>query len=183
MLSTIRNLLRGSHKESEDNRYYQAQYNAKLNEIVDSFEDLKLTTHHVIDQAIEVSANLNRKVELFDKRIRTIVNNIDEIVIIKTVNNQWVAINNAACSILGIVKDSVIGKTNNEIVEIYPDLKSLIVEIDSIESKCWDTMRAGTFNVHLTKDDDLEWKLLITPIQTSDGIEKEIIIIGKRKEG
>lgn len=183
MLSTIRNLLRGSRKESEDNRYYQAQYNAKLNQIVDSFEDLKLTTQRVIDQAIEVSTNLNRKVELFDKRFRTIVNNIDEMVIIKTVNNQWVAINNAACSILGIVKDSVIGKTNNEIIEIYPDLKSLIVEIASIESKCWDTMREGTLNVHLTKDDDLEWKLLINPIQTSDGIEKEIIIIGKRKEG
>lgn len=183
MLSTIRNLLRGSRKESEDNRYYQAQYNAKLNQTVDSFEDLKLTTQRVIDQAIEVSTNLNRKVELFDKRIKTIANNIDEIVIIKTVNNQWVAINNAACSILGIVKDSVIGKTNNEIAEIYPDLKNLIVEIANIESKCWDTMREGTLNVRLTKDDDLEWKLLINPIQTSDGIEKEIIIIGKRKEG
>lgn len=180
MFTSFLNLWRGSHKDTEDNRYYQAQYNTKLNEIIGSFDNLKNTTQSVINQAVSVTTTLNRKVELFDKRIKTIISNIDEIIIIKTINNQWVAINEKACNVLGIDKDKVIGKTNQDIVTLYPKMNSILKQLSKVEERSWKNMKEQIISIPIDENDHkVKWELLINPIETNDGVDKEIIIIGK----
>ena len=72
----------------DSNNYYKTQYNTKLSEIETSFDDLKKSAATVTQQAISVTTMLKRNAELFERRFAAIADNIDNMIIIKTINRQ-----------------------------------------------------------------------------------------------
>ena len=161
----------------EDRRYYHSQYEIKLNEIEGSFDQLKQTTASVIKQATGVTESLKRNIELFEKRFNAIANAIDNVIIIKTINRQWISVNDFTCQLLGINKEVCLGKTNEQVVEIYPQLKSIINILDDAEKYSWDHHQPETITMPIEKH---EYQVMIKPVETSDKMANELVLIGKK---
>lgn len=162
---------------NESQRYYQNQFNTKLNEIDHSFDQLRKTTSDVIKQASTVNQELTRNVELFEKRFTTIANTIDNVIIIKTINRQWIAVNDFTCRLLEIVRESCVGRNNQQIVEQYPQLKSIIDILDNAEKHSWKRKQTETISMTIK---DQKYQVIIRPIETTDKMSNELVLIGKK---
>lgn len=166
--------------DREDNRYYQAQYRTKLREIEDSFHSLKTATNSLVKQATNVTDQLKRNIELYERRLDAIVNNVNDMIIIKTINQQWTVVNQFACNLLGIDRDQCIGKSNDQIVTQYPQLKQLMDSMNRAEQESWLTKQTKQIYFELTiGDEPINFELIVKPIETKDQKAHEIIIIGR----
>lgn len=166
--------------DSEDNRYYQAQYQTKLHEIESSFDSLKTATSNVIKQAVTTTDTLKRTAELYEKRFDALINNINDMVIIKTINQQWSVINSFACQILRIDSKDCIGKTNKQLAEQYPQLAEILNILDKAEQHSWLTKTQKEMNITVNiNDHPVNFEILIKPIETSDQQACEIVMIGR----
>lgn len=166
--------------DQEIDRYYHNQYQTKLDEIEQTFDDLKSTTANVIKQAVDVTDQLKQSVELYEKRFDAIVNNVNDLIIIKTINRQWTIVNDFACDLLNIDREMCLGKSNKEIYEIYPQLTMLLSTIDKSEQHSWLTRTPS--QVHITTDiggKPFEFQIVIKPIETEDSRTHEIVVVGK----
>lgn len=166
--------------DREDNRYYQAQYRIKLNEIEDSFHNLKDATTGLVKQATDVTEQLKRNIELYERRLDAIMNSVNDIIIIKTINQQWTIVNQFACKLLGIEHDQCIGRSNVEISEMYPQLKQLMSSLNRAEQESWITKQTKQIFFELTiGDKPINFEMIVKPIETHDQKAHEIIIIGR----
>lgn len=166
--------------DREDNRYYQAQYRTKLFEIESSFDSLKRAANNLAKQAGDVTEQLKRNVELYERRLDAIVNNVNDLIIIKTINQQWTVVNQFACKLLGIDRDQCIGKSNDEVVEKYPQLKNLMGALDRMEHESWISRQPKQIFFELTiGNDPINFEIIVKPIETADQKAHEIIVIGR----
>lgn len=166
--------------DNEDNRYYQAQYQTKLREIETSFDSLKHATSDVIKQAVDTTDSLKRNIELYEKRFDVLINNSDDMVIIKTINQQWAVINPFACKVLGIDSAKCIGKSNKQLAQQYPQLSQILSILDKAEQQSWITKTQKKTNIRVNANGQtLEFEILIKPIETSDHQVCEIVMIGR----
>lgn len=166
--------------ESEDNRYYQAQYQTKLREIETSFDSLKTATSNVIKQAVDTTDQLKRTNELYERRFDALINTVNDMVIIKTINRQWTIVNQFACNLLEIDRDQCLGKSNKELCEIYPQLGQLLNTLEKAEHESWITKSPKRTNIVLNVNDKpIDFEILIKPIETSDQQQHEIVVIGR----
>lgn len=166
--------------DNEINRYYSIQYQSKLDEITSSFDKLKSTTASVIKNAVSVTDQLKQRVELYEKRFDAIVNNVNDMIMIKTINRQWAIVNDFTCNLLGIDREMCIGKTNNEITKIYPNLSTLLSTIDNCEHQSWVSKQPNTITVSIdVENKPVNFDIIIKPIETSDEQAHEIVVVGK----
>lgn len=166
--------------ESEDNRYYQAQYQAKLREIETSFDSLKSATSNVIKQAVDTTDQLKRTNELYEKRFDALINSINDMVVIKTINQQWAVINQFACKMLNIDQTKCIGKSNKELAELYPQLAQILEILDKTEHESWITKTQKKTNITIdVNGQPIDFEILIKPIETTDHQSCEIVMIGR----
>lgn len=166
--------------DKEDNRYYQSQYRTKLREIESSFQGLKKATTGLIKQANDVTDQLKRNVELYERRLDAIVNNVNDMIIIKTINHQWTVVNQFACNLLQIDRDQCIGKSNDEVVEKYPQLKTLLNALNRTEQESWISRQPKQIFFELTiGNDPINFEIIVKPIETADQKAHEIIVIGR----
>lgn len=162
----------------------QALYRQKLEMVDQSFESLKETTRAVTQQAIEVTNQLQRKLELTDKRFNTIINAVDDVIIVKTIDRQWVSVNEFACKLFEIDREQCIGKTNEQVIELYPQLESVIGALDKIEQVAWDDHQPTKIQLSvdgIEKKSNYLLDVLITPIETEDKLAQEIVLVGQKE--
>ena len=161
----------------DSNNYYKTQYNVKLSEIETSFNDLKKSTETVVAQADSVATMLKRNAELFERRFATIADNIDNMIIIKTINRQWIAINDYTCKFLNIDRMVCLGKTNDQILRLYPQLNKIINILDNAEKLSWNEHQGKIVKLQLN---DVNFNVTIKPIETTDKAIGELVLIGKK---
>lgn len=140
-----------------------------------SFDDLISITREVALQAAETSEALMHKLEISQNRLDTTVDNINEIIIIKTVNNSWIYANNALCEFFKLDKNKIINKTTEDVIKIYPQLKDIIDKINVVEEHIDSEFKPQKFK--LVKNNKV-LNLIITPIKTKDTSIKEIVLVG-----
>ena len=164
---------------------HQALYRQKLEKVDQSFEILKETTRAVTKQAIELTDQLKRKLELTDKRFNTIINAVDDVIIVKTVDRQWVSVNEFACKLFDIDREECLGKTNEQVMEVYPQLNDVIGALDKIEQIAWDEHQPTKIQLSLDgekkKGGNYLLDILITPIETEDKLAQEIVLVGQKE--
>ena len=163
----------------------QTLYRQKLEKVDQSFESLKETTRSVTQQAIEVTNQLQRKLELTDKRFNTIINAVDDVIIVKTVDRQWVSVNEFTCKLFEIDKDCCIGKTNEQIIQLYPQLKDVIEALDKVEKVAWNEHQPTKVQLSMDdarrKNNKFLLDVLITPVETEDKLAQEIVLVGQKE--
>lgn len=166
--------------DREENRYYQNQYSRKLEEIDNSFTALKKSSNDLASVASEISTMLKRHVEMCEKRFVAITNFIDDVVIIKTINRQWTHVNKYTCKVFGIDPEVCIGKSNDEIIAIYPHLKPILTKLSEVEKESWNQRRIQCINLKIDVNGiPTIFDVNINPIETNDGVMHEIIVVGK----
>lgn len=166
--------------DREENRYYQNQYSRKLEEIDHSFDALKKSSKDLASCASEISKMLKRHVEMCEKRFVAITNVIEDVVIIKTINRQWTHVNKYTCEVFGIDPELCIGKSNDQIIELYPHLQPILSKLSEVEKESWNKRQIQCLNVKIDVNGIPSiFEININPIETNDGVMHEIVVVGK----
>lgn len=161
-------------------------YQQKLVKIDESFENLKEIAREVSQQAIEVTDGLKRNVELFDKRFKAIIDEVDDVIIVKTIDHKWVSINDFTCKLFAIDKEVCLGKTNREISEMYPQLEDIIKALDYAENNVWTNKRKATIQLSIegvkNRKSPIVLDVVVSPVETDDKLAQEIVLVGRKEK-
>ena len=152
-------------------------YASKLSQVESSFNDLKICAATVAREAESVTISLQQRAELLEKRFNAIADTVDNMIIIKTIRRQWIAINDYTCKFLNIDRVSCLGKSNDQILQLYPHLNGIIDILDNAEKSSWKDMSNTTVKLQLN---DVDFTMTIKPIETADKTVGELVLIGKQ---
>lgn len=103
-----------------------------------SFQLLHQTTKNVSAVASEAAEVLQKRFSTLESNYNSILDNTDDVIIVKNKDLKWTLINKSAKNMLGVLQDDVIGKTNKEIGILYPYLATLMRKHDILDKKVLD---------------------------------------------
>lgn len=179
MFRFIRNFLFNEKRQAGAQAEYAERVSKIESAIGESSEQLKTATQLVTNQAIETANVLKRQLDLFERKFNVITDSVDDAIVVKTMNREWVSINRFACDIFKLDRDKVVGKTNAEIAEIYPRLKPILLKLDLAEQETIGTNQSKKFRVRVEEGGKaLYLDIMITIIRNSDSTLQEIILVG-----
>ena len=180
------NAFRPSREKTDDVRIDAAHlidenaFSKKLEEAVEqSSRDLKSAALAMSETAVETTKLFKTRLELFERKFDVITDSVDDVIIVKTVNRQWVSVNRFACDIFHLDRDKVIGKNNHEVGEAYPKLKPILDRLDEAEVKAWQEKHPSKFRITIEESGrTLYIDIMITPIDNGDNTVQEIVLVG-----
>ena len=180
------NAFRPSREKTDDVRIDAAHlidenaFTKKLEEAVEqSSRDLKSAALAMSETAVETTKLFKTRLELFERKFDVITDAVDDVIIVKTVNRQWVSVNRFACDIFHLDRDKVIGKNNHEVGKIYPKLKPILDRLDEAEVKAWQEKHPSKFRITIEESGrTLYIDIMITPIDNGDNTVQEIVLVG-----
>ena len=180
------NAFRPSREKTDDVRIDAAHlidenaFTKKLEEAVEqSSRDLKSAALAMSETAVETTKLFKTRLELFERKFDVITDSVDDVIIVKTVNRQWVSVNRFACDIFHLDRDKVIGKNNHEVGNIYPKLKPILDRLDEAEVKAWQEKHPSKFRITIEESGrTLYIDIMITPIDNGDNTVQEIVLVG-----
>ena len=151
----------------------------KVDEIEESFRSLLEVTNSVTEQAVETAKSLKRRLEIFERKFTMLADSVDDVILVKTVNRQWVSVNRFALDVFRLNRSDCIGKTNDEIMKLHPRMKSVIEGLDRAEKEAWRTRSTTKMRMNIEeKSQSIFLDFMITPIESSDKTVHELIIVG-----
>lgn len=180
------NVFRPSRDKTDDVRIEAANlideesFTQRLEDAVEqSSRDLKSAALAMSETAIETTKLFKTRLELFERKFDVITDSVDDVIIVKTVNRQWVSVNRFACDIFHLERDKVLGKNNHEVGEYYPKLKPILDRLDEAEVKAWKEKRPSKFRITIEENGrTLYIDIMITPIDNGDNTVQEIVLVG-----
>lgn len=180
------NVFRPSRDKTDDVRIEAANlideesFTQRLEDAVEqSSRDLKSAALAMSETAIETTKLFKTRLELFERKFDVITDSVDDVIIVKTVNRQWVSVNRFACDIFHLERDKVLGKNNHEVGEYYPKLKPILDRLDEAEVKAWKEKRPSKFRITIEENGrTLYIDIMITPIDNGDSTVQEIVLVG-----
>ena len=144
-----------------------------------SSNQLKTATESMSTQAIETANWFKTKLELYEQKFSIIIDDVDDVIIVKTVNHQWVSVNRFACQILHIDRDIVLGKNNGELSEIYPNLKEILDKLEFAEKQAIHQHKSSNFHIEIQdRGRKMYLYITVTPIDNHDQSVQEVLIVG-----
>lgn len=180
------NVFRPSRDKTDDVRIEAAnlideeRFTQRLEDAVEqSSRDLKTAALAMSETAIETTKMFKTRLELFERKFDVITDSVDDVIIVKTVNRQWVSVNRFACDIFHLERDKVLGKNNHEVGEYYPKLKPILDRLDEAEVKAWKEKHPSKFRITIEENGrTLYIDIMITPIDNGDNTVQEIVLVG-----
>ena len=150
-----------------------------INEIEDSFRSLLDATNSVTKQAMETTKALKRRLEISERKFTMLADSVDDVILVKTINRQWVSVNRFALEVFHLDREKCIGKTNEELISMYPQLKAVIDGLDRAEQDAWKTHSTTKLRMNIEENSQkIYLDIMITPIESSDKTIHELIIVG-----
>ena len=150
-----------------------------INEIEDSFRSLLDATNSVTKQAMETTKALKRRLEISERKFTMLADSVDDVILVKTINRQWVSVNRFALEVFHLDREKCIGKTNEELISMYPHLKAVIDGLDRAEQDAWKTHSTTKLRMNIEENSQkIYLDIMITPIESSDKTIHELIIVG-----
>ena len=150
-----------------------------INEIEDSFRSLLDATNSVTKQAMETTKALKRRLEISERKFTMLADSVDDVILVKTINRQWVSVNRFALEVFHLDREKCIGKTNEELISMYPHLKGVIDGLDRAEQDAWKTHSTTKLRMNIEENSQkIYLDIMITPIESSDKTIHELIIVG-----
>ncbi len=150
-----------------------------IDEIEDSFRSLLDATNSVTKQAMETTKALKRRLEISERKFTMLADSVDDVILVKTINRQWVSVNRFALEVFHLDREKCIGKTNEELISMYPHLKAVIDGLDRAEQDAWKTHSTTKLRMNIEENSQkIYLDIMITPIESSDKTIHELIIVG-----
>lgn len=155
-------------------------YKSELSKLADSFDLLRSTTEQVSSAATTTATYLENKLHDTTFRFFSVIDAVNDIIMIKDYTGVWKTLNKAAQDLYSIYPADYIGKTDEDLAIIYPHHKDGFLYCKQTDDKAWangkeyrETEKFVINNVTRYFD------VLKTPLYHEDGSPKELIIIGR----
>lgn len=150
-----------------------------IDEIEASFRSLLDATNSVTKQAMETTKALKHRLEISERKFTMLADSVDDVILVKTINRQWVSVNRFALEVFHLDREKCIGKTNEELISMYPHLKAVIDGLDRAEQDAWKTHSTTKLRMNIEENSQkIYLDIMITPIESSDKTIHELIIVG-----
>ena len=150
-----------------------------IDEIEASFRSLMDATNSVTKQAMETTKALKHRLEISERKFTMLADSVDDVILVKTINRQWVSVNRFALEVFHLDREKCIGKTNEELISMYPHLKAVIDGLDRAEQDAWKTHSTTKLRMNIEENSQkIYLDIMITPIESSDKTIHELIIVG-----
>ena len=150
-----------------------------IDEIEASFRSLMDATNSVTKQAMETTKALKHRLEISERKFTMLADSVDDVILVKTINRQWVSVNRFALEVFHLDREKCIGKTNEELISMYPHLKTVIDGLDRAEQDAWKTHSTTKLRMNIEENSQkIYLDIMITPIESSDKTIHELIIVG-----
>lgn len=150
------------------------------NKIQKAFDNLEELARETKEVAKAVSISINEKISESDLRLGKILNNIEDLILVKDGAGRWKMLNNKGCLLLGLSTDQYFNKTDDEIKLVRPNFNLTLDSSTISDNLAWtqgSTIRhEESFRCEETT---LTFDITKTPLFNEDGSRKELIIVGR----
>lgn len=147
---------------------------------IDSMQLLQSTVSDIIDTASSTAISITEQLKQTEFRLFSLLDSMEDIVVIKDANNRWVTANRAAQELFGFHHYEYLGKTNTELVEQYPHLCSIQNFNIENEDEAWELKSPIRFiDSYITETEERYFDVIKSPSFFENGARKEMMIIGR----
>ena len=145
-----------------------------------SMQLLTTTTMEVSEAAISAAKALQQKLQDVERRFMSIVDSVDDLVLIKDAEGRWKTLNRVGQESFGWLHGEYYDKTDKQLIEEYPHLKQCMELCQRTDDLAWDLGQSYRCEETLPHGNEIQYLDVIkTPIFHPDGSRKELIIIGR----
>lgn len=145
-----------------------------------SIDLLQSTVCDIIKTANSTAISVTEQLERTENRLYSLIDAIEDVVVIKDSNNRWITANKAAQKVFQFYKHEYLGKTNTELIETHPYLNHFQSFHLENEDEAWNSRKPIRFlEVYNNGLEEQYFDVIKTPSFFKNGERKEMIIIGR----
>ena len=166
---------------SFENLFSDDDLKAELEALSSSFKLLKATTDQVSNISNETSAYLKGKLCDTSFRFFSVIDSINDIVLVKDSIGRWKTLNKYGQQIFNFKTVSdYIGLTDLELSEKFPRLASGMEQCVCTDKKAWENKsHYRDIEIFIVNGKKRSFDVIKTPIYYDNGEPKELIVIGR----
>lgn len=150
--------------------------------IDESLRLLHETTMEVSKTAIDAVKHLQEKLKYTERRFFSTIDSVEDVIIVKDSNNKWKTLNLAGQRIFGFHHNEYYGKTDKELMELFPRFKKCIRFDEDTDEFTWELQEPYRYDEIIPDEvgDGCQYfDVVKTPTYFPDGSRKELIVIGR----
>ena len=170
-----------STNTSFDNLYNDDDLRAELDVLSSSFKLLKATTDQVSTISSETSTFLKSKLSDTSFRFFSVIDSINDIVLVKDAVGRWKTLNKYGQKIFNFTSMSdYLGLSDLDLAEKFPRLADGMQQCVCTDKKAWENKtHYRDIEVFTVNGKKRSFDVIKTPIFYTDGEPKELIVIGR----
>lgn len=151
-----------------------------LEKLSNSFKLLRETADQVSNEANSTANFLREKLHDTTFRFFSVIDAIDDLVVIKDEHGRWKTLNKFGQKLYGLRPDQFMGKTDLELAELFPNHAEGLHYCNKTDELAWNSNRfhreIESFSVN---GPVLHFDMIKTPVFYDNGSRKELIVIGR----
>lgn len=145
-----------------------------------SLQLLKKTTDEVSVAAVNAAVVLEQQLRDTEHRLYSIIDTIDDLVIIKDGDGRWKTLNKVGQELFGWYHGEHYNKTDDELIALFPQMKDTLSKCILTDDAAWDLGRSNRGEEYITFGNSYRiLDVIKTPVFNADGTRKELIIVGR----
>lgn len=145
-----------------------------------SLQLLKKTTDEVSVAAVNAAIVLEQQLRDTEHRLYSIIDTIDDLVIIKDGDGRWKTLNKVGQELFGWYHGEHYNKTDDELIALFPQMKDTLSKCILTDNAAWDLGRSNRGEEYITFGNSHRiLDVIKTPVFNADGTRKELIIVGR----
>jgi PAS domain-containing protein len=151
-----------------------------LEKLSNSFRALKETINDVSSEANSTAIFLKENSEHVSVLFLSLIDMIDDIIIIKDYKNRWKILNKTGLDLFKIPYDELLNFSCLELADLHPHLYDTFIHCHNTDELAWNSKTSFRETMSFSINDNWEYfDIIKTPIFNMDGSRKELIAIGR----
>lgn len=145
-----------------------------------SLQLLKKTTDEVSVAAVNAAVVLEQQLRDIECRFYSIIDIIDDLIIVKDGIGRWKALNKVGQELFGWYHGEYYNKTDHKLIALFPQMKDTLSKCILTDNAAWDLGRSNRGEEYITFGNSHRiLDVIKTPVFNTDGTRKELIIVGR----
>lgn len=145
-----------------------------------SLQLLKQTTNEVSSTAVNAAIVLKRRLRDTECRFFSIIDTINDLVIVKDGEGRWKTLNKVGQDLLGWHHREYYDKTDIELIQLFPRFKDALITCIETDAAAWKLRQSNRVEEYILCGDKYRiLDMIKTPVFRDDGSRKELIIVGR----
>lgn len=151
-----------------------------LEQLDSSLELLRSTTAEVSLAAVEAAKVLEERLKDTESRLYGIIDSIDDFVLVKDGHGKWKTMNKFGQSLYGWHNYEYVGKTDEELMELYPEIRYHLADCSESDAQAWENGYPTRSEETVIINGKLQYfDVVKTPVFDELCNRKELIIVGR----